>query len=236
MDETNNITFESYFSGNMSAKEVLDFESALDSNPELSKEYELFLSIKKSTSDIHRDRLRNQLDTVLAANNSSDSEISISEDKAPSKNTSKIIRLIKMASAVACLFLIGFWVLNMNAPQDNEAIFAEYFEEYTPQFSRGTDMPTSTEDKSDLETPEQKLIYANDVLSQSSEDSEYKEAIEVLTEITDVSMLRDQKYWYLGLANLKIGNIEEAQKHLTYLQSISNFKKQEIEKILSTIK
>jgi len=233
MDETNNITFESYFSGNMSAKEALDFETALDSNPELSEEYKFFLSVKESTFDIHRDLLREQLDIVVAIDNEHKEN---KTNNVKPKKTSKIINLIKITSAVACLFLIGFWVGNMSKPQGNEELFATYFETYTPQNSRGESAELLQIDRSDLNTPELKLLYASGQLSQSLDMNKYEEAIDILAKISDESALRDQKYWYLGLANLKVGKMEEVKKNFTYLKSVSNFKKQEIEKILSAIK
>jgi len=216
-------TFDSYFHGRMSAKESLDFETSLEADIELKVEYNLFLQIKKSTSDIERDKIREQLESVKISDNQS----SLGE-----KKDTKIFSMVKWVSAVAALFIIGFWGYKSAQNMSSEQLFAQNFEVYEIQQSRGVDaIPFPDIGRAALNTPELKLLYSTIKM----ESNEMTEAINVLNEISDDTSLRDQKYWYLGLANLKSGKITEAKKHFIHLQKLSNYKKSEIEDILSKL-
>ena len=230
--EENDKSFEAYFHGKMSSKETLDFETALKANSQLKSDYEFYVAVKRSASEIKKDELRSQIDDINLDKNGEEQKVRYLTAK---KKSTKVISLLKSAVAVAALFIVGFWGYNVVQAPSTETLFAQNFAEYTPQFSRGENAELPTIDKSELNTPELKLMYASDILSQSLESTKYEEAIKILFEITDMSMLRDQKYWYLGLAHLKIGDIPEAKKHFIYLQSISNYKKKEITTILSAL-
>lgn len=228
--ENNYDSFESYFYGRMSAKEAMDFETALNENAELNSAYEDFILIKKAASDIQKDKLRLQLEGIDIEEKNSKTE-----EQTRNKST-RIYTLMKSAAAIAALFIIGFWGYQASQKNSPEEIFAQNFEAYTPKQSRGekTEFP-SIDSRIEASTPELKLLYATGILSNSSDKDEINESIEVLSEISDETAFRDQKYWYLGLANLKIGNIQEAKTHFDHLQKLSNYKNQEIVKILSAI-
>lgn len=225
--EENYLSFESYFHGQMSAKESLDFQTALSANQKLKEEYEIYLSIKKATSDIEKEKIRQQLESI-----------EITEDKEElidhsSKGSAKIFSLLKWASSVAAIFIVGFFGYQLIATPSPEALYAQNFEAYEMQSSRGEeDLSFPDIGRIELKTPELKLFYSTRMMANDDID----EALKTLNEISDDSSLRDQKYWYLALANLKTGNTEEAIKHLDHLRSISNYKKPEIEEILSAIR
>jgi len=222
-DRFNN--FESYFGGRMSAKESLDFQTALSASPELKAEYDLFLQIKKATSDIQKDEIRGQLEDIGISNSKENIESSAKQD------TTKIYSLLKWASSIAALFVIGFLGYQAAQGSNPDQLFAQHFEVYEMQQSRGepTDLPEL--DSKNLNTPELKLFYAATIISEGRE----AEAIKYLTEVPDESTFRNQKYWYLGLANLKSGNITEAKRHFNHLRKLGNYKKTEIEDILSKL-
>lgn len=239
MDD-NDKNFEAYFQGKMSAKQSLDFQTAMEANPQLKSDYDLYVSIKRATAEIKRDKIRSQLKSLDL-----DEEKEINRTSSSPKNkTSKIFTLIKTGISIAALFMIGFWGYNAAQSTDNEKLFAQNFDVYTVKSSRGGNENnqyaaykkgnynafTVLADGED-HSPELELMLANSYLVMGK--VEY--AISSLNKISDDSSFRDQKYWYLGLANLKINNFKETKKHLLHLQSLSNYKKQEATKILSKL-
>ena len=240
MYDTNKI-FDAYFHGRMSAKEVLDFQSSLASTPQLKADYQFYESVKRASADIGKDELRDQIE-----------EIDLEEPRVHSTTTTaenrpkvKILTLIKAAVAVAALLIVGFWGYQDAKSLSTNDLFAHNFDIYTAKSSRGANPNTLpvvynegnyerfTIQANDVEhTPEIQLMLANAYLVMDKVEF----AISSLEKISDDSVFRDQKYWYLGLANLKNKNLTAAKKHFTYLQSISNYKNQEIDKILYKIK
>lgn len=237
----NNKTFDAYFHGRMSAKQAIDFQTALEANSQLKSDYEFYLSVKKATLEINRDNLRSQLDNIDLGK-LKEGQVDAGP-KAKNSNT-KLFSLLKSAVAIAALFVIGFWGYQAAQPTDMEDVFAQNFETYLTKQSRGENESTLAKiynegnyeqfilQANEIEhTPEIDLMLANVYLVTNQE----KLAISTLERISDESSFRDQKYWYLGLANLKEENIIEAKKHFNHLLSLSNYKKKEITKILSAL-
>ncbi|MGK0317584.1 MAG: hypothetical protein ACI86M_003828 [Saprospiraceae bacterium] len=226
--EENNKRFGVYFHGRMSDNESLEFQSSLKGNPNLKSDYEFYESVKRASSDIRKDELRGQLEEINLEEEPNNQSNTTKKEKVRS---TKIFTLIKFAVAIAALFFIGFWGYQDAQKPDIQGLYAQKFETFVPQQSRGENIDLSSIDRNNINTPELKLWYSTILLS----ENKTKEAISTLNEINDKTSFRDQKYWYLGLSNLKTGNFAEAKKHFAYLRSISNFKKQEITEILLAI-
>lgn len=234
-------TFEAYFSGKMSGKESLDFESAMLANPQLKSDYEFYVAVKRSAADIKREAFRKEIENIDLDHKQEGQTKTPSAEKRP---TTKIFTLMKSIIAIAALFIIGFWGYNTaQAPKKNN-LFAQNFNTYSTKNSRGSEENNLKEvyNAGNHEqfvllagevqrTPEINLMLANSYLITGKIES----AISSLENMSDESAFRDQKYWYLGLANLKLNDIDKAKEHLVYLQTLSNYKKQEIKEILKAL-
>ncbi len=228
-------TFEAYFSGKLDSNDVINFTTTLAENAEIKKEYDLFLAAKRAASTIERDKMRAQLDGL------SNSE---TQNSSPSKSTPLFLKLVRWGGSIAAIFLIGFFTYKTLQSPTKQDLFAQHFETYQVQSSRGGEVDALNEiykkgdydlfiDKTskNSETPELKMMLANAYLK----IDQVSLAISLLESISDETSLRDQKYWYLALCHLKLNNLQKAQSNLEKLTSFSNFKKPEVEKILSKI-
>ncbi|GEM_PF-2299985 len=233
--EDQDVTFEAYFSGNIGSAQANDFSTALSNDPELNEKYNFYLAAKRSASLIERDRMRKELEGI-------DFEEEVETGRSNSK--SPVLRLLKWGGSIAAIFLIAIFAYNTLQPPTSQALFAQNFEPYKVQAARGGEMDALkanyTQGKYDLfieeineleGSPEIYMMLANAHINLD----QHNEAIKILSKISDNTSLRDQKYWYLGLCQLVLGNIEEAKSNLNKLSSLSNFKKTEVEEILSTI-
>jgi len=227
--EDNYTSFDAYFHGRMSAKEAVDFQSALDASSKLKADYRAYVSIKRAAFDIQKNKLREQLESVDIAEDPATKEPQ--KGRAPTR----VLTLLKSAAAIAALFIVGFWGYQAAQGPSTDQLFADNFEIYTPQNSRGDDTEPSSISRNEESSPESALTFASAILGDKNTDN-IQEAIKALDNIPDESSFRNQKYWYLGLAHLKSGNIKKAKSHFSHLQEISNYKKPEIERILSTIR
>ena len=235
--DNNESKFEDYFSGRMSDIDVENFNIELNSNEIFKQDYEYFLSVKESSSLIERDKLRVQLNTVEIENTSPSNENNTS-------NPNALFSSMKWILGIAALSLASYCIYKSFTPAEPAVMYAQNFEVYQAQTARGG----SAEDIVNLyrngeynefiekvrntdSSPELFMMLANAYL----ETNNFIPAEETLLNISDESSLRDLKYWNLGLVNLKLENIEQAKLYFSQLQNLSNFKKAEIEKILSEI-
>lgn len=236
----NNKIFDAYFHGRMSAKEALDFQSSLATTPKLKADYTFYESIKRASTDIAKDELREQIEEI----NLEEPHLHAENIITAKRSKVKIFNLIKAAVAIAALFIIGFWGFQNTKSTTSNDLFTQNFEPYTVKLSRGinNDTLSAIYNEGNYEhftthadviehTPEISLMLANAYLAIDKVEF----AISSLEEISDDSTFRDQKYWFLGLANLKNKKHAAAKKHFIHLQSISNYKKQEIDEILFKI-
>ena len=236
--ENEDKTFEAYFSGKMRSAQANDFLTALDNNEVLRERYDFFLAAKKSASLIERDKMRAEL-----------ADVGIKEEapkeNMPGESATPILKIVKWVASIAAVLLISFFAYNNLQTPSSQDLFAQNFETYKVQAARGGEVDALkaiyTEGDYDLfisktltieKTPELNMMIAN---AQMSSD-QFSAAISTLTRISDDSSLRDQKYWYIGLSHLKSGNNKEAIKNFDHLLSISNYKKQATEEILSNIR
>lgn len=230
-------TFEAYFSGRMSSAEASDFTVALKNNDKLRNEYEYFLAIKKSTNLIERDNLRTALDGL-------DLKELKTTEKPKSRSSKPILTFTKWAAGIAAVLLIAFFSYTSLKPLDPQSLYAQNYETYEAQASRGGSLDILKEQyiAGDFEkfienaleaeeSPELTMMLGNAYM----ETNQFPKAIETLTKISDDTSLRDQKYWYLGLCTLKEDRSQEALNNFNKLMAISNYKKVESEKIISFI-
>ncbi len=233
--EKNEAVFEAYFSGTLSEKEIQQFNAELDSNMKFQKEYNFFLSVKKAAANIERDNMRCKLKAVNL-----EESIEKPTRKTNSPNTVKntISWIIGVGIILSIIYVIFQTLSNTNEPAK---LYASYFDIYQVQSARGTDTdPIKTmysegnykgfisKVKAIDKSPEVNMMLANAYIQSDA----FTLAQNTLLQITDESALRDQKYWYLGLLQLKQGHKVEAISYFQHLQSISQYKKSQIEDIL----
>jgi len=236
--ENNEKRFEDYFAGRMSTDEVLQFNDELNSNPKLNSDYQYFLALKNSTASIERDNFRAQLADV---NLNSAAGKSNAKTKNGKSSFDKLGQWVVIVIGTLLLAYFSFQYFSSDKPA---YIYAANFEVYEPQMSRGGSMEeiTSlyTEGKyeefiSRVEvsnhSPEIMMMLANANMELGNFDAAEK----LLLTISEESSLRDLKYWNLALVSLMQDHIPQATNHFRHLQSISNFKKSEVEKILSKL-
>jgi len=233
--ENNEKRFENYFTGLMSSQEVEQFNKELSTNPDFNNEYQYFLSVKKSTAGIARDNFRDQLQHVT---------ISSINTSSKSSSNNPLSKMIKWGIIILSILLLSYFTyryFNSNSPQ---AIYASNFELYESQTSRGGSAEEITSlynngkyaefisraEEQEI-NPEIYMMLANANMKLGAFDK----AEEYLLKIPEESSLRELKYWNLGLVSLKLDHLAQAKNHFRYLSSISNFKKKEIESILSKL-
>ena len=226
--------FEAYFRGKMTDSDILAFNAELDSDPDFKQEYDHFLSVKKATSVIERDKMRAQLNDVNATKESSH----------VSPTSSSSTSWIKWLIGIVALCFVSYFIFKSISPKQPEELYAQNFEIYEAQSARGdnTDELKAYYNKGLYrEFIEQATNITKDAESNMMLANAYMErnnfalAEKTLENISDDSSLRDLKYWNLALVNLRLNKLEKAEEFIRKLQSLGNFKKSEAEFILSQI-
>jgi hypothetical protein len=234
--EFNEKRFEDYFAGLLSEDEIQQFNNELATNKVFNDEFQYFLALKESTSSIERDNLRAQLnDITFEPDSNNNTEV---------KSSSLKGKLIKWALILLSLSMLIYFSYNYFTSDKLEAVYASNFELYEAQSSRGENANAIiqlykdgkyaefiAEADEDNNSAEIYMMLANAHIKENN----FKMAEMYLLKISDESSLRDLKYWNLGLVSLKINHIPQAKNHFVHLQSVSNFKKAKIEKILSKL-
>lgn len=236
--ENNEAKFEAYFTGKMSENEIENFNAELATDEKMKDEFSYFISLKKASSSIESDKLRVQ----LSGYNIDDSSRSID---AKSESSSTFLSRMKWLLGMVTLCLIVYFVYNSFTSAKPDQLFAQNFELYEVQATRGesNDEINSYYSQGNYKevirvfstrnnSPEVSMMLANAYI----ETNDFLMAEKILVGISDESSLRDLKYWNLGLINLQLNNTIKAESYFRHLQTLSNFKKSEINTILSHIK
>jgi len=219
-------TVERYYNDTMSKQERSDFELQLDESSEFKTQVE---DIKTLIFGIKNQSLKEQLD---------DFHKEIPETSYKTSSASGFFTLRKLAAAVIILLAVtGFWWFS--TPQ-HKKLYSEYF---TPD----PGLPTVMSSNSNFEFYDAMVNYKQadydlaiekwDAIHGKGDTLNYflgvahlankneKKAISFLKKATQNSefALSNEAYYYLGLAQLKIGNIEEAKLNLEH-SNIDNSK------------
>ena len=233
---TNYENFEAYFSGIMSEKDIVQFNKDLEADPSLREAYDIFVAVKKSTSSIERDKMRLLLEDVAIDTVSSKNTMHTENPKA----RRSILPWLIVAILLAAIIYYGY--SSMFPATSPDQLYASNYETYQVQALRGD----STADFNQVyasgeydnflrivpqenKNAEINMMIANALMQTKS----FSDAEQALLAISDESSLRDQKYWYLGLVNLKMGKENEAKLYFQKLIDISTYKKKETKNILT---
>jgi len=216
-----------YLTNAMSKAERSDFESSLKDNDLLNKQVE---EIRMLHEAVEEQNLRNKLNEFHQEIDTENQKV-ISIDTFKKKSTN--YKLYAVAASVAILIGLGYWLISTQKPQ-NEKLFAEYFVSdpglITPmsatsnyEFYRG--MVDYKQGEYDLA-----IVRWNQLIAQDPENDtlnfylgvsyltleNHSKATSYLEKVTGAksSIFIPDVYYYLGLAALKQGNIEDAKAAL----------------------
>jgi len=224
MSEQLYITFENYFSNEMSQEEKLEFENQLQNDIELQEKFELY----KETTQF----LATKFDSETSA--FKENLKSISEENFAEKEVkkSKVIAFkpIYYAVAASVVFAFGTWFMMQGNPeygdfnQHENAYFTERsvgnanINEAQKTFNEKDYKKTvlAFEKVQNLTNPELQYFYAIALI----ETNDYNKAEILLNTIkSGSSIYKEKATWYLALSNLKQNKLEECK---TYLNQISD--------------
>tara|TARA_R110000868_G_scaffold213832_1_gene463973 strand:+ start:3210 stop:3950 length:741 start_codon:yes stop_codon:yes gene_type:complete len=216
-------TIERYIKDTMSSEEKVAFETQLKENPQLRQQVD---DTQLLISSIRKAALKERLNEVH--------EDLISNRSIPRQNP-KVLRFNFRTVSIAASILIligGFWFFNQRP--NNEKLFDRYFE---PDRGLATVMSTTKNyefddamvdykaGKYDLAIKKWKKLLPlkpeNDTLNYflgvaHLANKKEAKAIQFLNKIIEIEngSFTDDSYYYLGLAQLKLNNIEAAKENL----------------------
>ncbi|MCF8369620.1 MAG: hypothetical protein K9G76_11295 [Bacteroidales bacterium] len=123
MDKVNNI--EEYIDGNLSGKELKEFEQERISDPQLSEDIELSIEVNDALKDKNFIDLRQKLDNQIQTSMSPASVLSIQRD---------LFKTWHLAAASFALILVvgGLWYILSNKPFSTERLVTKYYKPAHP--------------------------------------------------------------------------------------------------------
>lgn len=183
-----------YLENDLNPEETILFKEYFTSNKEFSKEVKRFTDIKIALQAASAASLKKKIEP-------------------------KIIRFnwARVAYAASVILIIGFgtyFIYTGTQQPFHQQLYAEYFDN---PFANGEEWVTRSgltdEEKDALKDIEHALYFM--------EQKEFDKAIDMLTTFnhTDHSIIMDDVEWFLALAYLRTGRIDEAKELLEIIQS-----------------
>lgn len=179
--------FDSYINLSMSQTEAMKFEEALNSDKNLSEQFEAY---KDLISGIELAALKSKMDAFHG-------ELGGGEMERSTQNRYGILKWSVAAAVVAALGI--FWMLNTE--NSNEKLFAAHFKP-------DPGLPTMMSTSSNFEFYDGMVSY---------KQGNYTEAIEKWNELSSGSVASDTLYYFLGVAHLAKGNTDMSIDYLKKL-------------------
>lgn len=213
------LQIQAYLSEDMSPNEAQAFEKELDSNQALKADFELFKDINEDLGNVELQQFKKKLAVV------------VDQDIATSTTTSTPVfklsrRILSLAASVLVLAIAGWWMSNQNNEINPElaALSESNFLHYpVDDESRGTEdsdklydsytakdyaIAATTLEQHGLSNQDNKALLFSAIAYLG--DNKAEKAIALLTSLADTPYVSNKKYYYLGLAYLKIGEQEKA--------------------------
>lgn len=233
---------EKYFEGTLSSLEKEEFESLLNSDKELKKEFDFQLALKKATRKERKIELKKEFQEL--------------EKELSNTGTSKSLApLLKIVASVVLIFSIGTYFFLNNGTASPKQLYSENFSPY-----RNVINPIVRGENSDNIEFKAFLNYENKRFAEAIPlfDSAYSEtkkshllfykancllainkpnkALNVLKKyIENDDAFIDKAYWYIALTHLKLNNTEEAKAYLEKVISFNTYKKEEALAVLKKL-
>ncbi len=184
-------TIEQFINGELSGKELIDFETRLKSDPKFRAEYELQIEVDDAISQKDIMELRNQLSVILNKQNK------------PQTKVSRITKgtFYRIAAAITVLAVVGSTLIytQLNQSYSPEDIFTQNYEPYNGFIDRSA----SGDDQFDE-------IMVNAFINYENKD--YKAALVGFKAILKTDEVNIPVNFYSGISNLELENFNEASK------------------------
>lgn len=219
MSEQLYITFENYFSNEMSQEEKLEFENQLQNDADMQQKFEIY----KETTQF----LSAKFDSETIAFKENLKAISNDNFSKTNESKSKVIAFTPWYYAVAASVVIalGTWFMMQGNPEYGD--FNQHENAYFTERSVGDEnlneaqnafnqkdykrAVASFQKVPNLASPELQYFYAIALI----ETNDYVKAEAFLNEIkSGTSVYKDKATWYLALSNLKQEKLEECKAYL----------------------
>lgn len=233
------ILIQRYFSNSLSKEEKVLFDDLLKNNQQFSDQFHFEQDLQKAISDQKRTELKSKLmdfekDTVASPNNGKSS-----------------VNYKKWLVAASIVVLLGLGYLQFSNPNLN-TLYNDNFQVYPNtevSITRGEDAETvertafiayETGDYEKalqlfMELPEQPYInfYKAQCYLQLEQFSKAVELFKL--NVSKGTKYIPESYWYMALANLKLGDEEKAKDALTYLVQHFDYHKEKAKELISRL-
>jgi len=172
--------------------EATGFEEALENNPELKQEMDLYMEVDNALADTEVLDLRSQLDEIHE-------ELSPQLEK-PSKKSSKRVMRYAVAASIAVFISLGTYSLFFKKVNNNK-IVTEFYKPY--------DVTLVNRSSNDNITPMMReALY-------KYENEEYREAAKLFQDILEINPQMTASYLYSGISYMELDQLKRAEKALT---------------------
>jgi len=230
-------TIERYLSGDLSSRELQDFETEMAGNLDLKKEVELHRSLHEELKDIDTLQFRKKI-ARIATNQNKDSK-GIGSFWKIAASLLILVGLstflwFQLASRESDLFETYYRpypvedVVRGNTEKESDAILKGYSNrEYREVIPKLEGLIAE-----DAENEVLKLYLGNSYLNTGQEDK----AISTFNGITQESKYYEDAQWYLALTHAKLGNSQKASEYLKWIIDYNGLHKAKATELLQKLR
>jgi len=192
-----------YFSNELDKAELKEFNDRLVNNPEFNQEFQEIKEIKHAVKMEARKEIKSLF---------TDIEDSMTE-QLPTNNQTAMKKVFTVAASLILLISASYFVLNGSGQPSPKEVFTEFYQPYTYLNGQVRGATKATESIS------ASAYNAYDA-------GNFGLAVEKFEALVEVEKTAEN-YFYMGLANMEVGNFEAALNNLnTTLNNFSTYKDQ----------
>lgn len=193
-----------YFSEELDKSEIKAFNERLKNDPEFNQEFQEIKEIKLAVKVEARKNIKSLL---------TDIEDSLKPQELTINNQTAMKRMLTVAASLILMVSVSYFVLNGNGQPTPQDVFTEYYKPYNNLNGQVRGEARDTESMSAA------AYNAYDAGNYALAAENFEALVEVEKSAED--------YFYMGIANIEIGNYDAAIKNLnTTLNNFSTFKDQ----------
>lgn len=238
-DQTNIEKIEAFINGELSGKELSDFELALQEDDKLQEQVDLHRDVQRILADKETLELKKQL-------------IEISKE-VPTEVKMGISRYLYLSVAATIVLCISLVFVLKNGQKSEVELFQSYYTEFPAESRlRGERQESSFEEAMKLYDEGMYLQAINAFQSEFAKDTsnhliliylgncymktqKWDNASETLSKIPSNSRFIYDAYWFTALSNLREKQFEPAKELLTKLVSTNSIYKRKASELLEQI-
>ncbi|WP_208503593.1 hypothetical protein [Roseivirga sp. E12] len=193
-----------YFSNELDKSELKAFNERLKTDPQFNQEFQEIKEIKLAVKLEARKNIKSLF---------TDIEDSLNQEELTTNNQTAMKRMLTVAASLILMVSVSYFVLNGSGQPSPKDVFTEYYKPYNNLNGQVRGESINTESMS--------------AAAYSAYDAgNYALAVENFEVLVEVEKTAEN-YFYMGIANIEIGNYETAVKSLnTTLNNFSTFKDQ----------